>query len=112
MLNTDAAEFSLLADDHAAAIEQIDHRGDGFFAVAGAGSDNGDKLAEGVFGAVDFFVDVFHGSMHLINWTASLMPMFKKTTMGRNPFGVPLILMGFTGKKKGPRALFPVALDD
>jgi hypothetical protein len=50
--------------------------------------------------------------MHLINWTASLMPMFKKSAMGRNPFGIPLILMSFTGKKKGPRALFPVALDD
>ena len=111
MLNTDAAEFSFLADDHAAAIEQIDHRSDGFFAVAGAGSDDGDKLAEGIFGAVDFFVDVFHGSMHLMNWTASLMPMFKKSAMGRNPVGIPLILMSFTAKKKGPRALFPAARD-
>jgi hypothetical protein len=49
--------------------------------------------------------------MHLMNWTASLMPMFKKSAMGRNPVGITLILTSVTAKKKEPRAFFPAARD-
>jgi hypothetical protein len=77
MLNANAAKFSVFADYHATAFKQVHHRGDGFFAVAGAGSYDGHKVPERVFGAVDFFVYVFHGVFHLIDWTTTPMPMFK-----------------------------------
>ena len=78
VFNTNATGASVFADHHAAAVEEIGHGGDRFATVAGAGSHDGDQFAEGVFGAVDFFVDIFHGSFCLLCLTAWMMPAFKK----------------------------------
>jgi len=77
VLNPNAAGASIFADHYATAVEEIDHSGDRLTTVAGAGSHDGDQFAEGVFGAVDFFIDVFHGSFYLPYWTAWMMPVFK-----------------------------------
>ena len=70
VFNPNAAGASVFADHYAAAIEEIGHSGDRFTTVAGAGSHDGDQFAEGEFGAVDFFIDVFHGSFYLLCLTA------------------------------------------
>jgi hypothetical protein len=61
VLNPNAADTSFLADHHATTVEEINHGGDRLTTVAGAGSHDGDQFAKGVFSAVDFFIDVFHG---------------------------------------------------
>jgi len=70
VLNPNAAGASVFADHHATAVEEIDHSGDRLTTVTGAGSYDGDQFAEGVFCAVDFFVDIFHGSFDLLYLTA------------------------------------------
>ena len=77
VLNPNAAGTSIFADHHATAVEEINHGGDRLTTIAGAGSHDGDQFAEGVFGAVDFFIDVFHGSFYLPSLTACMMPAFK-----------------------------------
>lgn len=70
VLNPNATGASVFADHHTTAVEEIDHSGDRLTTVAGAGSHDGDQFAEGVFCAVDFFVDIFHGSFYLLFLTA------------------------------------------
>ena len=61
VLDTHAADLTIFPNDDPPAFEQINHRGDGFTAILSAGTDYGDQLTERVFGAIDFFVVVFHG---------------------------------------------------
>ena len=61
MLDTHAADLTIFPNNDPPAFEQINHRGDGFAAILSAGTDYGDQLTERVFGAIDFFVVVFHG---------------------------------------------------
>jgi len=83
MLNPNAAGASVFADHNATAVEEIDHSGNRLTTVAGAGSHDGDQFAEGVFGAVYFFIDIFHGSFYLPYLTAGMMPVFKKNSPAR-----------------------------
>lgn len=70
VLNPNAAGASFFADHHATTVEEINHGGDRLTTVAGAGSHDGDQFAKGVIGTVDFFIDVFHGSLYLPFLTA------------------------------------------
>jgi hypothetical protein len=88
VFNPNAAGASVFADHHATAVKEIRHGGDRFTTVAGAGSHDGDQFAEGVFCAVDFFVDIFHGSFYLLCLTAWIMPAFKRK-FARPEKGVP-----------------------
>lgn len=56
----DAFQMAVIFDLDAAAFEEVGERGEGFFAVAGAGSDDENEFAQRVMTVVDFAVIVFH----------------------------------------------------